>query len=72
MRWSLNELYSSFDSKEYKEDNEKIDVLIKDISKWADGNLESMENPVEKLEKYVQFSIDISNLFAKSYIICRS
>ena len=65
MRWSLNELYSSFDSKEYKEDKEKIDILIKDISKWGDNNLGSMDNPMEKMEKYIQFSIDISNLFGK-------
>lgn len=63
MRWSLNELYSSFDSKEYKEDNAKIDVLIKDFVQWADDNLESMDKPVEKMEKYIQSSIGISNLF---------
>ena len=65
MRWSLNELYSSFDSKEYKEDNEKLDVLISDFIQWADDNLESMDKPVEKMEKYIEFSIDISNLFGK-------
>lgn len=65
MHWSLNELYSSFDSKEYKEDNEKLDVLISDFIQWADDNLESMDKPVEKMEKYIEFSIELSNLFGK-------
>ena len=58
MRWSLNELYTSFDSKEYKDDLEKLDRMISEITKWADANLTSCENPVGKIEKYIQFSID--------------
>ena len=65
MRWSLNELYSSFDSKEYKEDNEKLDVLIKDFITWADDNLDSQENIVEKMEKYIEFTVNITTIFNK-------
>ncbi len=65
MRWSLNELYSSFDSKEYKEDKEKFNLLMEDFIKWADDNLSLEDNPVEKIEKYIIFTRDISNLLTK-------
>lgn len=67
MRWSLNELYTSFDSKEYKDDLEKLDVLVEDFVKWADENLSSADKPVEKIEKYIAFSKDIRTLFSKLY-----
>lgn len=63
MRWSLNELYSSFDSKEYKDDNGKLDALMKDFIKWADDNLILSENLVENMEKYLEFIVDITTIF---------
>lgn len=65
MHWSLNELYSSFDSKEYKEDNGKLDTLMKDFIKWADDNLSSLQNLAEKMEKYIEFTVDITTIFNK-------
>lgn len=65
MRWSLNELYSSFDSKEYKEDLEKLDLMIDEFSKWSDTNLHSEENTVKKIEEYVEFSQNLNTLFSK-------
>lgn len=65
MRWSLEELYSSFDSKEYKEDFEKLEEIISDFRRWADENLQTKDNPVKKIEEYLKFTIDISHLFSK-------
>lgn len=65
MRWSLNELYSSFDSKEYKEDLRKLDSKIEEYQKWSDENLDSNENVVEKIEQYVRYNRDLSTLFSK-------
>lgn len=65
MRWSLEELYSSFDSKEYKEDFEKLEGTISDFRRWADENLQTKDNPVKKIEEYLKFTIDISHLFSK-------
>lgn len=67
MRWSLNELYTSFDSKEYTLDIEKLDGLIVEFSKWADEYLKSTDNPKEKIEKYIGYSIEVSSLFSKLY-----
>lgn len=65
MRWSLKELYTSFDSPEYLADLEKLDKMIIDFTEWADKNLMSIENPVKKMEEYIQFSIDITTVFNK-------
>ena len=56
MRWSLNELYTSFESKEYLSDLEKLDKLIVEFCNWANENLVSMDNPVEKMEKFINYS----------------
>jgi pepF/M3 family oligoendopeptidase len=65
MRWSLDELYTSFDAKEYTSDLEKLDNLIVEYSTWADESLNSTDNPVEKMEKYIELSIVTSSLFSK-------
>lgn len=67
MRWSLNELYTSFDSKEYKDDLEKLNILMEEFSKWADENLMSNDNPVEKIEKYIELSTKIRSTFLKLF-----
>ncbi len=65
MRWSLDELYSSFDSKEYQEDLEKLDVLIQEVCKWSEDNLTSQDKPKEKMEEYVVLNQKLNTLFSK-------
>ena len=65
MRWSLNELYSSFESIEYENDLKKLDNLIEDYIIWSDANLNSQENSVEKIEKYIEFNKELSTVFSK-------
>lgn len=65
MRWSLKELYSSFDSQEFLNDMEKLNSLIEEFSKWTDENLSSMDMPVEKMEKFIRYSQEVSSLFSK-------
>lgn len=65
MRWSLDELYLSFESKEYVDDLGKLDNLVEEINNWADENLDSSNNPVEKMEKYILFSQKITSLLSK-------
>ncbi len=65
MRWSLDELYPSFDSQEFLTDFDKLDKLIGDFAKWAGDSLVSLDNPIEKLEYYIDFSVKISNLYSK-------
>ncbi|WMM25061.1 M3 family oligoendopeptidase [Tissierella sp. MB52-C2] len=67
MRWSLDELYTSFDSKEYTSDLEKFDNLIVEYSKWADESLNYTDNPVEKMEKFIEYSKELSSLSSKLF-----
>ncbi len=67
MRWSLNELYTSFDSKEYNGDFEELTKLIEELVKWADENLLSKDNPVAKMEKYIVLSTELRSLFSKLF-----
>ena len=65
MKWSLKELYTSFDSKEYLEDFKNLDEKIANHSNWANANLETMDNPVEKIEQYINSTLDLSKSFSK-------
>lgn len=65
MRWSLDSLYPSFDSEEYKRDLRKLDQLIKEIQVWADENLSSLDRAGEKIESYINYSQTLSSLFTR-------
>lgn len=65
MRWSLKELYPSFDSKEFKEDSEKILKMIEEINLFAKENLIDHTNGKEKIERYLHYNIEITKLISK-------
>lgn len=65
MKWSLKELYSGFDSKEYLADLNVFDLKVKEFSKWANENLESQGKPLEKIEAYINYTIDINRIHSK-------
>lgn len=62
MRWSLDSLYTSFDSEAFQSDVTKCDALIADINNWASHNLNSLENATKKIEEYLKKGIDLDNL----------
>lgn len=65
VRWSLDDLYTSFDSEEYLADIKKLDDIIEDFTKWSDANLSSLDDPVYKIETYLKKLIDYTTLFSK-------
>ena len=65
MKWSLKELYNGFDSKEYIEDYASLDSKVEEVSNWANENLETMENPAEKIEQFIKSSMELSKSFSK-------
>ncbi|MBE3591708.1 MAG: M3 family oligoendopeptidase [Thermoanaerobacter sp.] len=65
MRWSLEKLYTSFDSEEFKKDNEKILSSIEHIKRWCEKNLQTDENAKEKLEYYIKFKNELGDLLVK-------
>ena len=68
MRWSLDELYTSFDSKEFSEDMAKVDELIEKIQKWAKENLDSKDSPREKIEYFINGEIRFFDVFSRLII----
>lgn len=65
MRWSLKELYSSFDSKEFKEDCNKIDALILEVREFAQKELNNHDDGQRKIEEYLKKNIEITNVLSK-------
>ena len=58
MKWSLNQLYTSFDSKEFKEDIISFENSIEHIKKWTIENCNSYNNSKIKIEAYINFEND--------------
>lgn len=65
MRWSLKELYPSFDSKEFKDDSAKILKMIEEINLFAQNNLIEHTDGKEKIEQYLTYNIEITKLISK-------
>lgn len=54
MKWSLKELYDSFDCEALKNDIKKVDEYIEVFKKWSKEELVSNENAKEKIEFYIR------------------
>ncbi len=65
MRWSLDALYPSFESAEFKADYQRVGTEIEKMEKWAKEALTSVENPVNKIEAYLHMNISFSNLITR-------
>lgn len=65
MRWSLERLYTSFDSKEFKKDMEKIDEDISWLKSWTQKKLDSKKHATSKAEKYITAINKLMNLFSR-------
>lgn len=67
MKWSLSELYSSFDSEEFKDDMVSFENSIEHINKWTLENCNNSNNPKEKIETYINFENEFNDLVNKLY-----
>lgn len=65
MRWSLDELYQSFESQEFVNDSNKILELIAEVNTYAETELSNPKNPKEKIEKYLEYDMTLSKLISK-------
>lgn len=72
LHWSLNELYPSFESKEFKNDLILCDNLIEEINNWSLENLKETNKPVDKIEfflrKIIKYNKKITMLMAYSQL----
>lgn len=72
MRWSLNELYTSFDSLEFLQDMDKLSRFIPEFIQWVKQEFQNTKNPKEKIEQYIEkqkeFTETYSRLMSYSYL----
>lgn len=64
-RWSLKELYTSFDSEEFKSDMIECQEKIKNINEWAEKNLNDKADKVKTMEEYIKMQNDFGHLLSK-------
>ncbi|TAH60214.1 MAG: M3 family oligoendopeptidase [Gottschalkiaceae bacterium] len=65
MRWNLDKLYPSFESKEFNSDMERLYEQIDELKEWTELNFNSTENAVEKAEKYVKNFSEFYTLYTR-------
>lgn len=65
MRWNLDNLYTSFDSVEFKNDLAKIDRLIEETDIWADENLGNNEQPLDKIIRWLEGEMELGHLYSR-------
>ncbi|MBU3220603.1 M3 family oligoendopeptidase [Clostridium algidicarnis] len=69
LNWSLKELYTSFDSKEFKEDLNELKLFIYKINSEVNSDINS--NDIKStLEKYINDNIKLTNLVTNLYSFC--
>lgn len=66
-RWSLDELYKSFDSKEFKKDYEKCIKDIENIKKWAESNFKDSADAAHKMRRYIKAINEFYLLYTRLY-----
>lgn len=66
-RWSLDELYKSFEASEFKRDLEKCGKEIEGIKEWAEKNLKDTSNAAEKISEYVKTLNEFYKLYTRLY-----
>lgn len=64
MRWDLSDLYSSYDSNEYRNDFNSLKELINEYNKTF-NEIDLSVDTKSILEKYIDLDIKLSNLFRK-------
>ncbi|NLJ40336.1 MAG: M3 family oligoendopeptidase, partial [Clostridiales bacterium] len=68
MKWNLDELYTSFDSKEFGNDIAKVDELIGEIKEWSKLNLGTKDSPKEKIEHVINARLQLFDVFSRLMI----
>jgi pepF/M3 family oligoendopeptidase len=66
-RWSLDELYKSFESEKFKGDYEKCCKEIEGIKEWAEDNLKDSKDAAHKMRKYVKTLNKFYMLYTRLY-----
>lgn len=67
MRWSLDGLYSSFDSEEFKNDMDICQKEIRELKKWVNQELSNDQEATRKAEDFINRQNQFYLLFSRLY-----
>ncbi|MBB6481351.1 M3 family oligoendopeptidase [Spirochaeta isovalerica] len=65
MRWNLDNLYTSFDSVEFKNDLAMIDKLIEETASWAEEKLNDKVNALEKITWWLEREVILGHTYSR-------
>lgn len=66
-RWSLDALYKSFDSEEFKKDYESCLKEIEKIKEWAEENLKDTKHAARKIREYIKAVSEFDMRYTRLY-----
>lgn len=64
-RWSLDELYTSFDSDEFNRDMKSFEKNISAFKQWASKNLTNSEQAARKIEEYIELTKNFFQFYVR-------
>lgn len=67
LKWSLKELYESFESEAFKSDLKKCDKYIEEYKSWVENITKDNEDLLKKLEEYITRANAGEELFSKLF-----
>ena len=65
MRWDLNQLYTSFESKKFLSDLNKLDIMISETISWSEKALSNNEDIVNKISWWINNENDFGHLYGR-------
>lgn len=65
MEWNLSNIYDSFEAEEFTNDMRVLKDKIYSINSWMKANFENKDNAAEKIQHYIEFKNEASNLINK-------
>jgi len=65
MHWSLNELYTSFNSEEFKRDMNKCSDYITELIFWVKKEFKSTKEAKEKIENYIKKQQEFGDIYIR-------
>ena len=65
LNWSLKELYTSFESEEFKIDMDKLTGKINEVNEWANEIIKDNNDILVKLEEYIKRYSKLTELISK-------
>ncbi|WP_297521858.1 M3 family oligoendopeptidase [uncultured Clostridium sp.] len=68
VKWSLDELYTGFDSEKFKNDYKKLENIVANYKGFADSIIDSDKDIVQRLERYIKNTQELEYLTSDLFL----